>query len=1009
MRVALLALCATVALGTVQALAQTVVINTDQTSTVNLPAGGGTVQVDSGVTVQPSTGNGIVGASGDVWALTNYGAVLGNASNAYGVDFQGAGSSVNNFGQITGNIIAVNSLSVSITNQVGATLQGDYIGISFTGQLFLVNDGSITGTGLYGINGSLPNAGIGTIITNSGLIQGSYGINLSTGSGAPTTNTITNQTGGMIIGTSGAGITNLHGATTIINEAGGLIQGATSGINGSDAITDTRVDNSGTIAGGTGAGVRSYGGGTIINRVGGIITGAGGVAYVRSTNNSANELTNAGTITATSPTFLAGNGTNAGSGAGVYIGGVYQPTGTLVTNLATGVITGTVYGIYSGAASSPSDAGPVTVSNAGDISGNTGISFNGAVGTVVNSGTITGSGGIAISFDQSGVYANSVTLDTGSVLNGNVLGGPGADTLILRGAGSEVGDKFINFETLLMRGSDWTLSGDSTFSTSSVIESGILRIPGTLTSPVVTVETTGTLAGTGTIIGNVTNFGTVAPGNSAFGTLMIAGNYVGQDGTLAIRSVLGDDTSPSDRLAISGSGNTASGSSFLHVDNIGGTGAQTTGNGILVVDVINGTTTAAGAFTLANPELRAGLYDYRLFQGGPDGSDPNNWYLRSDFVEGGGGPDVTPPDVLPPEPPPAGPGVYPIIGPEIATYGVVQPMAQQLGRSMLGTHDERSGDLNRLGSPCEPNGDARRSNRTPMTNCGTDGWRPAMWGRLFGQQIDNRYQAFAEPRADGRIAGFQTGFDVVRSDSLIAGHKDYAGVYFAYGNANVDVSGLVTNAAATDYVLQHTGRLNLNAFSGGVYWTHFGPQGGYLDLVLQGTSYSGAASTEFARLDTTGAGFTSSLEGGYPIALPMFGPGFVLEPQAQILWQYVNFDAGNDGLGPVALGTSSATTARLGLKGKWAITTASGQVWQPYVRANVWSDFGGNPTTMFGPVDMVPLISHAQYMDVDAGLTTKINAHLTAFTDAGYQFAVSHDGGGKRDGVKGTAGLRYQW
>ena len=122
----------------------------------------------------------------------------------------------------------------------------------------------------------------------------------------------------------------------------------------------------------------------------------------------------------------------------------------------------------------------------------------------------------------------------------------------------------------------------------------------------------------------------------------------------------------------------------------------------------------------------------------------------------------------------------------------------------------------------------------------------------------------------------------------------------------------------------------------------------------------------------------------------------------------LNFDPGNDGLGPVALGRTSETTARLGLKGKWTITTDSGQVWQPYVRANYWSDFGGMANTMFG-VDSVPLISHAQYMDVDAGFTTKIDTHLSAFADAGYQFAVSNDGGGKRNGVKGTAGLRYQW
>ena len=52
-------------------------------------------------------------------------------------------------------------------------------------------------------------------------------------------------------------------------------------------------------------------------------------------------------------------------------------------------------------------------------------------------------------------------------------------------------------------------------------------------------------------------------------------------------------------------------------------------------------------------------------------------------------------------------------------------------------------------------------------------------------------------------------------------------------------------------------------------------------------------------------------------------------------------------------------------------------------RGEHWSDFGGTAATMFG-VDSAPLISHAQYMDVDAGFTTKIDTHFSAFADAGF-------------------------
>jgi len=33
----------------------------------------------------------------------------------------------------------------------------------------------------------------------------------------------------------------------------------------------------------------------------------------------------------------------------------------------------------------------------------------------------------------------------------------------------------------------------------------------------------------------------------------------------------------------------------------------------------------------------------------------------------------------------------------------------------------------------------------------------------------------------------------------------------------------------------------------------------------------------------------------------------------------------------------------------------------------------------------------------------------SVFADAGCQFAAINDGGGKRNGVKATAGHRYQW
>ena len=455
-----------------------------------------------------------------------------------------------------------------------------------------------------------------------------------------------------------------------------------------------------------------------------------------------------------------------------------------------------------------------------------------------------------------------------------------------------------------------------------------------------------------------------------------------------MHTFLADDGSSSDKLVINGGA--AIGNSFLRITNAGGPGAETVANGIQVVSAINGGTTAPGAFMLAG-EARAGAFDYDLFRGGLGGSSPNDWFLRSDFIVGPPGPIVPPqPPILPPEPlpEPLPPGVYPIIGPELATYGVVQPIARQMGLQTLGTLQERAGDTLTLANT---GGDGAGSVRSD-------------WARFFGQGIDNRYEAFADPHASGWTGGFQGGVDLWRG-SFLAGHRDAAGVYLAFSNSTMTVNGLVTNAAATGYVQSRTGTLGLSGYTAGGYWTHYGPGGWYLDAVVQGTYYTGSAMTQFASLPINGAGFISSLEGGYPIPLPL-GPRFVLEPQAQIIWQQVSFNQADDGLGPVALGTTSGPTGRVGVRGMWTIIGENGQVWQPYVRANLWRDWGAEATTTFG-IDQVPLIEQATRLEFAGGVTGKLGGGVSLFAQAGYQFGL--DGAFIRNGVQGDIGLRYVW
>jgi outer membrane autotransporter protein len=83
-------------------------------------------------------------------------------------------------------------------------------------------------------------------------------------------------------------------------------------------------------------------------------------------------------------------------------------------------------------------------------------------------------------------------------------------------------------------------------------------------------------------------------------------------------------------------------------------------------------------------------------------------------------------------------------------------------------------------------------------------------------------------------------------------------------------------------------------------------------------------------------------------------------------------------------------------------------VWQPYVLANVWRDWGAGANTMFGS-DAVLLSEQATRLEFAGGFSAKIRSGFNLYAQAGYQFAVNDTAGGRRDGVKGDFGVRWSW
>jgi outer membrane autotransporter protein len=534
---------------------------------VYLGAGGSVNNLSGGTNYGGIYGVAITGGAGYV---TNAGTITGGFTGVY----MGAGGSVSN---LTGGIITGGTNGVYITNGIGSVVNagtiigtnndGVYMGATATnGSVNNLAGGTITG----GING-VEFAGAAGSVTNSGSITGYARDGVYMGANG----NVNNLAGGFIFGkTNGVEI---DGAGSVVNagtiigtnrdgiylSAGGSVDNSqgrfarliTGGANGVEITGGAGyVTNSGSIIGTNSDGIYMGTNGSVNNLTGGIITGldGDGVRIIGGTGS----VVNAGSITGAAyygygVAMVGGGGSVDNLTNGIITGNydgidIYGGVGSVVN---AGSIIGTVaQGVYFGT------NGSVNNLTGGIIQGGfAGVYIPGGAGYVTNAGTIIGNGGTAISLSP---FDDTVVLQTGSIVQGNIEGSAGTDAAFLQGHGS-YSNNFVNFETLTVQGdtnvTGWNLTGTNTFSTNAIVQTGLLRINGSLTSAVVVVSNGATLGGAGTVYGAVESHGVISPGNS-ISNFNIVGSL---NMTNSIYNEEVNAAGQSDRIVVSGSPGTA--------------------------------------------------------------------------------------------------------------------------------------------------------------------------------------------------------------------------------------------------------------------------------------------------------------------------------------------------------------------------------------------------------------------------------------------------------------------
>ena len=272
----------------------------------------------------------------------------------------------------------------------------------------------------------------------------------------------------------------------------------------------------------------------------------------------------------------------------------------------------------------------------------------------------------------------------------------------------------------------------------------------------------------------------------------------------------------------------------------------------------------------------------------------------------------------------------------------------------------------------------------------------AVWGRVYGQDIEQRWSGTVDPSIDGSVWGGQMGLDILRWESG-NGHRDTAGLFLGYSTINADVKG-----QALGWNDLAVGDIDADATSVGAYSDHIGPSGWYVDAVLIGSWFNGSAQSDRGiGIDTDGSGATASLEGGYPIVV---AENWLLEPQAQLIYQLLSLDDQNDGFATVNFDTDDGWTGRFGLRLQGNLQTSAGLM-QPYVKANLWHSFDGTDSIDFGS-DVISTDFGGTSMELGGGIVAAISKEVSLFATADYTFELE---GEKQQVVEGNVGLRVQW
>ena len=325
-----------------------------------------------------------------------------------------------------------------------------------------------------------------------------------------------------------------------------------------------------------------------------------------------------------------------------------------------------------------------------------------------------------------------------------------------------------------------------------------------------------------------------------------------------------------------------------------------------------------------------------------------------------------------------------IMAQPVSSYVLMPKVNLEMGYETVGTLHERRGENQILN----------------LENMSKD--KGQIWTRIFGHGLNEKGKERFEYESD--IYGVQVGHDFkINEDSK--GNTHLLGGYISYNRANTDF--FDKYRAENGYISddKFTGKGKSESISLGITKTKYTPKGSYYDLVGQ-VSYlqNKYNSRDDYNAKQNGFGLLLSGEAGKSFNISKNG-NWSVEPQAQLIYQYLNTKSFNDGLRNVDQDNRNGLRGRAGVRLAYNGDNGNSRTNSYYAVANVWHDFTkyDSKYTNIGS-DKITEKLGTTWGEIGLGAQAPLGQKSNLYVDTRYEHSFNNS---NRSGYKGTIGFKH--